>query len=142
MIRNIGRRRVGSGNCTGEKRKMERERERYIYKIDATRKPRLRGAAISRIKRDMAWLIARHPGHTRRSSRVTPSFALSGKLPFRDAVASGAAYTRVLFRKQKGVSLPGIKRFGPPPSPRSQCLQVEGRSDSNFFWNFLARIER
>lgn len=31
---------------------MERERERYIYKIDATRKPRLRGAAISRIKRD------------------------------------------------------------------------------------------
>lgn len=104
MIRNIGRRRVGSGNCTGEKRKMERERERDIYKIDATRKPRLRGAAISRIKRDMAWLIARHPGHTRRSSRVTPSFALSGKLPFRDAVASGAAYTRVLFRKQKGAT--------------------------------------
>lgn len=30
MIRNIRRRRVGSGNCTGEKRKMEREREIYI----------------------------------------------------------------------------------------------------------------
>lgn len=33
MIRNIGRRRVGSGNCTGEKRKMadgKREREIYI----------------------------------------------------------------------------------------------------------------
>ena len=124
------------------KGRWQMERERDIY-IKSTRRgnlvyeePRFLGSNAT------AWLIARHPGHTRRSSRVTPSFALSGKLPFRDAVASGAAYTRVLFRKQKGVSLPGIKRFGPPPSPRSQCLQVEGRSDSNFSWNFLARIER
>lgn len=86
------------------KGRWQMERERDIY-IKSTRRgnlvyeePRFLGSNAT------AWLIARHPGHTRRSSRVTPSFALSGKLPFRDAVASGAAYTRVLFRKQKGAT--------------------------------------
>lgn len=99
------------------KGRWQMERERDIY-IKSTRRgnlvyeePRFLGSNAT------AWLIARHPGHTRRSSRVTPSFALSGKLPFRDAVASGAAYTRVLFRKQKGATreFAGDKALWPIP---------------------------
>ena len=62
------------------KGRWQMERERDIY-IKSTRRgnlvyeePRFLGSNAT------AWLIARHPGHTRRSSRVTPSLSLENSL--------------------------------------------------------------
>lgn len=76
-----------------------------------------------------AWLIARHPGHTSILTRDAFFRSLENSLSRRGGFRRRwNAYTRIHAfclenKRVQRASLPGIKRFGPPPSLRSQCLR-------------------
>lgn len=117
------------------------------YKIDATRKPRLRGAAISRIKRDNMADCSASGTHV--DPHAWRLLSLSGKLSFATRWLPAPlkrvyTHTRVLFRKQKGATreFAGDKAlWATPVSSIAVPPWMVSGSDSNFSWNFLARIE-